>query len=275
MAQRSPQQGGEGLSLQTLAIAALAAGCAAVLTSYFWQRGTLISAAMTPVIVAVVSEVLKRPATTMRRAARTARTATPARRERSRQRVPLAHGAGAGSPAEGPSRELPAPREPTVPMSSYKVYRSEGAARPRFGRIHWKIVLATAGAAFVIAVGALTLPELLFGSSVSGSQSTTLFGGRVAVALHVDEGQDQDRRAEDDDRQAEDDDVRSAEDDDERQDRHGADAAVHADAVDAVAVAVPGAAAVRTTVVAVDDATPRRSSSRRRDQQQQAPAPTG
>ena len=62
-------------------------------------------------------------------------------------------------------------------MSSYKVYRSEGAARPRFGRIHWKIVLATAGAAFVIAVGALTLPELLFGSSVSGSQSTTFFGG--------------------------------------------------------------------------------------------------
>jgi len=177
VAQRSPQQGGEGLSLQTLVIAALAAGCAAVLTSYFWQRGTLISAAMTPVIVAVVSEVLKRPATTMRRAARTARTSTPARRERSRERVPLAHGAGAGSPAEGPSRELPAPREPAAPMSSYKVYRSEGAARPRFGRIHWKIVLATAGAAFVIAVAALTLPELLFGSSVGGSQSTTFFGG--------------------------------------------------------------------------------------------------
>ena len=36
MAQRSPQQGGEGLSLQTLVIAALAAGCAAVLTSYLW-----------------------------------------------------------------------------------------------------------------------------------------------------------------------------------------------------------------------------------------------
>src|SRR6185437_1392251 len=106
---------------------------------------------MTPVIVAVVSEVLKRPATTVRRAARTARTPTPARRERSRERVPLAHGAGAGSPAEG-------------------------TARPRFGRIHWKIVFATAGAAFVIAVAALTLPELLFGSSVGGSQSTTFFG---------------------------------------------------------------------------------------------------
>jgi hypothetical protein len=172
VAQRSSQRGGEGLSLQTLAIAALAAGAAAVVTSYVWQRGTLISAAMTPVIVAVVSEMLKRPAQTVRRAARSARTATPARRE-----VPLAHGAGAGPPSGGPSRELPAPREPSAAgMSEYKVYRSE-TTRPRFGRIHWKIVLATAGLAFVIAIGVLTLPELLFGSSVNGSNSTTFFGG--------------------------------------------------------------------------------------------------
>src|SRR6185436_6652370 len=45
------------------------------------------------------------------------------------------------------------------------------------------------------------------------------------------------------------------EDDDEQQDRHGADA-VRADAVDAVAISVPGTAAVRATVVAVDDANP-------------------
>ena len=172
MAERSSHRGGEGLSLQTLVIAALAAGAAAVVTSYFWQRGTLISAAMTPVIVAIVSEMLNRPAQTVRRAARSARSATPARRQ-----VPLAHGAGAGPPSEGPSRELPAPREPSAAgMSEYKVYRSE-PTRPRFGRIHWKIVLATAGIAFVIAIGALTLPELLFGSSVNGSNSTTFFGG--------------------------------------------------------------------------------------------------
>ena len=61
-------------------------------------------------------------------------------------------------------------------MSDIRVYRSE-TRRPRFGRIHWKIVLATAGIAFVIAVGALTLPELLFGSSVTGSRETTFFGG--------------------------------------------------------------------------------------------------
>jgi hypothetical protein len=189
MAQRSSQQGGEGLSLQTLVIAALAAGAAAVITSYFWQKGTLISAAMTPVIVTVLSEMLKRPAQTARRVASTARSATPAR-ARERERLPLAHGAGAGSPVEGPSRELPAPREPSpARFSEIKVYRSEGdgSGGRRFGRIHWKIVLATAGIAFVIAVGALTLPELLFGSSVSGSNNTTFFGGSSRAAKKTDD----------------------------------------------------------------------------------------
>jgi hypothetical protein len=142
-------------------------------TSYFWDKGTLISAAMTPVIVTVVSEMLKRPAQTVRRAARTTRS-TPSARET----LPLPHGVGAGSPAEGPgpTHELPAAPEPSPGMSDIRVYRSE-TRRPRFGRIHWKIALATAGVAFVIAVAALTLPELLFGSSVGGSGNTTFFGG--------------------------------------------------------------------------------------------------
>ena len=173
MAERAPKQGGEGLSLQTLVIAAVASGLAAVVTSYFWDKGTLISAAMTPVIVTVVSEMLNRPAQTVRRAARTARS-TPSPRES----LPLPHGIGAGSPAEGPgpTHELPAAPEPSPGMSDIRVYRTE-TRRPRFGRIHWKIVLATAATAFVSAVAALTLPELLFGSSVGGSGNTTFFGG--------------------------------------------------------------------------------------------------
>ena len=205
MAHKSPKQAGEGLSLQTLVIAAVAAGTAAVVTSYFWEKGTLLSAAMTPVIVTIVSEMLKRPAQTMRRVARSARMSAPARGQ-----IALPHGAGAGSPSEARSRQQPgsrevsgpgepsalresstmreprplsgfsAPRESSAPMSQYKVYRAE--RRPRFGRIHWKIVLATAGIAFVIAVAALTLPELLFGSSVNGSQGTTLFGGKTQTS---------------------------------------------------------------------------------------------
>jgi hypothetical protein len=173
VAERAPKQGGEGVSLQTVAIAAIASGTAAVVTSYVWEKGTLISAAMTPVIVTILSELLKRPARTVSRGVKSARQTLFDREE-----VPLAHGSGAGSPEQGrgPSRELPA-RDPVPAMSEIKVYRAEGAGGRRFGRVHWKIVAATAGIAFVIAVGALTLPELLFGSSVSGSNDTTFFGG--------------------------------------------------------------------------------------------------
>src|SRR5215211_4068238 len=49
------------LSLRTLVIASMASATAAVVTSQFWVRGTWIAAAMTPVIVALVQELLHRP----------------------------------------------------------------------------------------------------------------------------------------------------------------------------------------------------------------------
>src|SRR3954454_5980382 len=53
--------GGESLSLQTLLIAAGASAAAAVIVSHLWKGGTVIAAAMTPVIVAIVKELLARP----------------------------------------------------------------------------------------------------------------------------------------------------------------------------------------------------------------------
>src|SRR3954464_14943164 len=53
--------GGEGLSLQTLVIAAAASAAAAVIVSHLWKDGTVIAAAMTPVIVTLVKEALARP----------------------------------------------------------------------------------------------------------------------------------------------------------------------------------------------------------------------
>jgi hypothetical protein len=50
------------ISIQTLAISAAAAVAAAVIVPLIWERGTLVATAMTPVIVALVSEVLRRPA---------------------------------------------------------------------------------------------------------------------------------------------------------------------------------------------------------------------
>src|SRR3954452_12837968 len=50
-----------GLSLQTLLISAAAAVVAATVVPLFWEHGTIVATAMTPVIVALVSEGLKKP----------------------------------------------------------------------------------------------------------------------------------------------------------------------------------------------------------------------
>src|SRR3954451_19056232 len=53
--------GGEGLSLQTLVIAAAASAAAALIVSHLWKGGTVIAAAMTPLIVPIFKELLARP----------------------------------------------------------------------------------------------------------------------------------------------------------------------------------------------------------------------
>src|SRR2546423_620105 len=61
MAETKGKGGGEGLSLQTLVIAAAASGVAAIVVSHLWKDGTVIAAAMTPVVVSIVKEMLARP----------------------------------------------------------------------------------------------------------------------------------------------------------------------------------------------------------------------
>ena len=53
---------GGGLSLQTLLLSSLGATAAAIIVPMFWERGSLIATAVTPIIVAVVVEALRRPA---------------------------------------------------------------------------------------------------------------------------------------------------------------------------------------------------------------------
>src|SRR3954451_15453335 len=55
------KQTSSGLSIQTLLISAAAAAAAATLVPMIWERGTIVATAMTPVIVALVSEGLKKP----------------------------------------------------------------------------------------------------------------------------------------------------------------------------------------------------------------------
>ena len=146
-------------------IASLASLAAALITSRFWIRGTPIAAALTPVIVTIVSELLNRPTEAIARRVTTDRTAI----------LPEATGAGApgdqrDEPAR-PARDLEGEPAPT------RIYR-QPQPRRGWGRVNAKVVLVTAVLAFVIAATALTVPELIAGQSLGkGDRKTSLFGG--------------------------------------------------------------------------------------------------
>jgi hypothetical protein len=130
-----------GISPQTLIIASVASVAASFAVARIWGPGTLLGAAAAPVIVALVSETLRRP---MRTATATARNVP----RRGRATVP----------------------DPRITHPPAAAWRSQ-----------WGLALATGLAAFAIVVGVFTVPDLLAGSSITGNgQPTTFFGGSAA-----------------------------------------------------------------------------------------------
>src|SRR5215210_6938766 len=91
MAAPSSARDGEGLSLQTLLVASAASAAAAIIVSLFWQQGTIMAAAITPVLVALLRELFHRPA----KALSTARSV--------RRPAAASSGAGAAQVAAGSS----------------------------------------------------------------------------------------------------------------------------------------------------------------------------
>jgi hypothetical protein len=152
------EKSGSAISIQTLGISALAAVAAAVIVPMIWERGTLIATAMTPVIVALVSEALRKPAEKIT-------AANPLATRRS------ATGAAVRDPDFDP---LPAgERVDEAREDDPFGLRS----KPPVTR-HWKLALATGAAAFAIAVVALTMSELVFGGpATKDGGSTTFFSG--------------------------------------------------------------------------------------------------
>ena len=158
----APPRGGSGFHLGTLIVAAISAVVAATVVSRIWQPGTVMATAMTPVLVTLVKEALERPA---RRVSSLAGRATAVPIEPERRPEPI------GSPPAVVVTE----DEGLTPM---RVYRPGRRVRRR-----WKLAVATGLLAFVIAVAAMTLPELVAGRSVvSASHDTTIFGGRRHTA---------------------------------------------------------------------------------------------
>src|SRR4051812_6615456 len=177
-----PKQKSGGLSTQPLLISAAAAVAAATVAPLIWERGTILATAMTPVIVALVSEGLRKPVETVSsvapRVARRSGTGAAVRRydpaaarARDAERV--------GAKGEGPERFDPLPphlREdaPSVRDDDpFGLRQAQRTPRPRL-----KIALITGALAFVIAAGVVTASELaLFGGSVAGDRRTSLLGG--------------------------------------------------------------------------------------------------
>jgi hypothetical protein len=152
-----------GLSVKTLLIAGAASAVAAIVIPLIWRPGTVFAAAMTPIVVALVSELLRRPVETVSavRERRPARGAEVLDAPFDEPFDPLA------PPSAEELEELPRTR--AAPRAVHR--------RPLTAR-QWKLALATGFVAFAIVAALFTASELLAGDAVSGGGArTTFFGG--------------------------------------------------------------------------------------------------
>jgi hypothetical protein len=169
------------LNMRTLVIASVASATAAAVTSQLWIHGTWIAAALTPALVALISEAMHRPTERIARAWTSDRPALGAGASRHAdrpapadeplppraEREPLSRRA-APEPTAGEPRAAGAP-------GPVRVYRQPAARAPR-RRIALGVVAATAGIAFVIAVATLTAGDLISGGSIGkGNGPSTFF----------------------------------------------------------------------------------------------------
>jgi hypothetical protein len=181
---RTQREEEQRLNLRTLVIASAASATAALVTSRLWIAGTWIAAAMTPVLVTLISEILRRPTERIARGVTVDRPALPDPEAPPPARIAPPQSGAADRVAQrlrGEDRPLPDPDAPrrAAPPAPTRVYRSEAArAAPRRRKIAYSVVFGTAALAFVIGVLALTVPELIAGSSVGKNDGrTTFFGG--------------------------------------------------------------------------------------------------
>src|SRR5215218_2024135 len=197
MADKPEQKSGGGLSIQTLLISAVAAVAAATVVPMIWEHGTILATAMTPVVVALVSEGLRKPvqhvSTVAPRVARRSGTGAAVRRHDPVAARSTSDPERVGARGEGPERFEPLPehrREEAPALRSddpFGLRKAHRTPRPRL-----KIALATGLLAFFIAAGVVTASELaLFGGSVSSDRRTSLFGGQKSTTTQSDDTKDE------------------------------------------------------------------------------------
>jgi hypothetical protein len=160
----SNTSGAGGVDLTTLLVTAGASAGAAFVMSKVWSPGTLVSAAFTPVLVALLKEMLARPADVVTRA-------VPVRG------VVRSTSGAEHDPIVGaePEPELPEPGADRVAQHGELLGRSR-ARGPRT----WQAAVLTGLLGFLVAAVIITVPELVAGASASGGgRDTTFFGGHT------------------------------------------------------------------------------------------------
>ncbi len=162
-------------------ISSLAAVIAAVVVPMFWARGSLIATAVTPIVVALISALLNRPAKAI-----TAAAPKVARRSATGAAVRSPQPTGVGARGEGPERVAAAPggqEPPTWSGDTDDPFGLRAAEAPR-RRFPIRLAVVTGLTAAVIGAGVVTASELaLFGHSIGHSSSeTSLFGGKAKKA---------------------------------------------------------------------------------------------
>lgn len=131
------------LAPRNLLPAAVGSAAATAILSRVGLLGTVLGAALVPVIIALVRELGRRPVIRL----------SEARRGRSAVR-----------PDGAPRPARPAPPGPRRLASGLR-------------HVRWRVVLATAAAAFALTVAAFTVADLLAGDSVVSGRDRTFFGG--------------------------------------------------------------------------------------------------
>jgi hypothetical protein len=178
-----PAGSSTGIELTTLFLSAIASAVAAYVVSKIWAPGTLFSAAMTPVIVALVKEGLRRPTEKVADVASTAAAVVPLGWTRSSASdtalVPDPDAPQAPAP-EAPVADPDAPHVVLPPVVATD-HAPVSVYSTRARRLRWRLAVITGLLGFVVCVLVYTVPELLAGDSIGrhGSSATTIFGGHA------------------------------------------------------------------------------------------------
>jgi hypothetical protein len=159
------------LNTRTLGIASIASATAAAVTSQLWIAGTWVAAALTPVLVALISEAMHRPTERIARAWTTEREEPAPRASTATREEPAAVTGTAGPVRVYRQTSRGADRAPRTTL--------ERPAALSRRRIAIRGVAVTAALAFLIAIATITFGDLVTGGSIGkGSNRTTFFSGK-------------------------------------------------------------------------------------------------